>query len=177
MNQLVKLIRCLLSPPVCWLLHAVLRMQLWTADLGFHGVCRQRESQTINTQTCASKDKRLLSQNKGCDENKAGWVLERRGEDMRELGEGFSKDVVCKLGPEGASLCKPVAKQWDALDGERLEKPNNEHSPHLGTHKNNKGRCRWHHPYGRMQKGTKKLFDENERGEWKSWLKTQHSKN
>ena len=30
---------------------------------------------------------------------------------MRELGEGFSKDVVCKLGPEGASLCKPVAKQ------------------------------------------------------------------
>ena len=36
--------------------------------------------------------------------------------------------------------------------------------------------CRWHHPYGR------KLFeleplDESERGEWKSWLKTQHSEN
>ena len=37
--------------------------------------------------------------------------------------------------------------------------------------------CRWHHPYGRKWGGTKKLLDENERGEWKSWLKTQHSKN
>ena len=37
--------------------------------------------------------------------------------------------------------------------------------------------CRWHHPYGRKQKGTEKPLDESERGEWKSWLKTQHSKN
>ena len=33
----------------------------------------------------------------------------------------------------------------------------------------------WHHPYGRKWRGTKKPFDESERGEWKSWLKTQHS--
>ena len=26
-------------------------------------------------------------------------------------------------------------------------------------------------------RGTKTLLDESERGEWKSWLKTQHSKN
>ena len=37
--------------------------------------------------------------------------------------------------------------------------------------------CRWHHPYGRMQRGTKEPLDESEREECKSWLKTQHSEN
>ena len=37
--------------------------------------------------------------------------------------------------------------------------------------------CRWHHPYGRKQRRTKELLDESESGEWKSWLKTQHSEN
>ena len=37
--------------------------------------------------------------------------------------------------------------------------------------------CRWHHPNGRKWKGTKEPLDAGERGEWKSWLKTQHSKN
>ena len=32
-------------------------------------------------------------------------------------------------------------------------------------------------PYGRKQRGTKEPLDESERGEWKSCLKTQHSKN
>ena len=36
--------------------------------------------------------------------------------------------------------------------------------------------CIWHHPYGRKQRRTKEPLDENERGEWKSWLKTQYSK-
>ena len=35
---------------------------------------------------------------------------------------------------------------------------------------------RWHHPNDRKQKETKELLDEGERGEWKSWLKTEHSK-
>ena len=35
--------------------------------------------------------------------------------------------------------------------------------------------CRWHHPYGRKWRGTKKPLDESERGEWKSWLKAQRS--
>ena len=35
--------------------------------------------------------------------------------------------------------------------------------------------CRWHHPYGRKWRGTKKPLDESERAEWKSWLKAQHS--
>ena len=36
---------------------------------------------------------------------------------------------------------------------------------------------RWHHPYGRKWRGTKEPLDEGERGEWKSWLITQQSKN
>ena len=37
--------------------------------------------------------------------------------------------------------------------------------------------CKWHHPYGRKWRRTKEPLDESERGDWKSWLKTQHSKN
>ena len=32
-------------------------------------------------------------------------------------------------------------------------------------------------PYGRRWRRTKELLDESERGEWKSWLKAQHSEN
>ena len=31
--------------------------------------------------------------------------------------------------------------------------------------------CRWHHPYGRKQRGSKEPLDKGKRGEWKSWLK------
>ena len=37
--------------------------------------------------------------------------------------------------------------------------------------------CRWHHPYSRKWRRTKEPLDESERGEWKSWLKSQHSEN
>ena len=36
-------------------------------------------------------------------------------------------------------------------------------------------RYRWHHPYGRKWRGTQKPLDESESGEWKIWLKVQHS--
>ena len=36
---------------------------------------------------------------------------------------------------------------------------------------------RWYHSNGRKWRGTKEPFDEGERGEWKSWLEIQHSKN
>ena len=36
---------------------------------------------------------------------------------------------------------------------------------------------RWHHPHNRKQRRTKEPLDESERGEWKSWLKAQHSEN
>ena len=34
---------------------------------------------------------------------------------------------------------------------------------------------RWHYPYGRKWRVTKETLDKDERGEWKSWLKTQFS--
>ena len=36
---------------------------------------------------------------------------------------------------------------------------------------------RWHYPYGRKWRGTKKPLDESERGEQKTWLEAQHSEN
>ena len=36
---------------------------------------------------------------------------------------------------------------------------------------------RWYHSNGKKWKETKESLDEGERGEWKGWLKTQHSKN
>ena len=36
---------------------------------------------------------------------------------------------------------------------------------------------RYHHSNDRNQRGTKETLKEGERGEWKSWLKTQHPKN
>ena len=35
----------------------------------------------------------------------------------------------------------------------------------------------WHQPYGRRWRKTNELLDESEKGEWKSWLKAQHSEN
>ena len=36
---------------------------------------------------------------------------------------------------------------------------------------------RWYHFNGRKQRGAKEPLNESERGEWKSWLKTQYSEN
>ena len=46
-----------------------------------------------------------------------------------------------------------------------------------GRNINNPQICKWQHPYSRKQRGTKEPPDEGLRGEWKSWLKTQHLKN
>ena len=35
--------------------------------------------------------------------------------------------------------------------------------------------CRWYHSNSRRLRGTKEPLDEGKRGEWKNWLKTQHS--
>ena len=36
---------------------------------------------------------------------------------------------------------------------------------------------RWHHPYDLKWRRTKEPLEESERGQWKSWLKAQHSEN
>ena len=37
--------------------------------------------------------------------------------------------------------------------------------------------CSWRQFNGTKRRGTKELLDQGKRGEWKSWLKTQYSKN
>ena len=37
--------------------------------------------------------------------------------------------------------------------------------------------CRWYHYNGRKWRGTREPLEEGERGQWKTWLKTQYSKN
>ena len=37
--------------------------------------------------------------------------------------------------------------------------------------------CRWYHFNGTQWQGTRETPDEGEMGEWKSWFKTEHSKN
>ena len=39
------------------------------------------------------------------------------------------------------------------------------------------GECSWYHFNGRNWRETKKLLDEGERGEWKSWIEIQYLKN
>ena len=51
---------------------------------------------------------------------------------------------------------------WEMLDWKKQDCREKYQSPQI---------CRWHHPYGRKWRGTKKPLDERERGEWKSWLK------
>ena len=36
--------------------------------------------------------------------------------------------------------------------------------------------CRWYHSSGRKWRGAKETLDQDERGKWKSWLRTQHLK-
>ena len=72
--------------------------------------------------------------------------------------------------------CHPVyltytqSTSWETLDEAQAGK-----SRLWGEIINNL-RGRWYHTQGRKQR-TKEPLDENERGEWKSWLKTQHSEN
>ena len=47
----------------------------------------------------------------------------------------------------------------------------------VGRNINNLRHGRWHYPYGKKWRGTKDPLDKSEKGEWKSWLKAQHSKN
>ena len=83
-----------------------------------------------------------------------------------KLGKEYIKAVYCHL----AYLTYMQSISWEMLgwimhklESRLLEKYQ---SPQI---------CGWHHPYGRKWRRTKEPLDESERGEWKSWLKTQHS--
>ena len=93
-----------------------------------------------------------------------------------QLEPNMEQQTGSKLGKEGikAIYCHPVyLTSMQGWMNHKLESRNQDcqekyQQPQI---------CRWHHPYGKKRRGTKELFDEGGRGEWKSWLKTQHSKN
>ena len=84
-------------------------------------------------------------------------------------------------------LCENTMRRWHLQAG-RGTSPGIESTSTLitdfSTSRTMRDRCLffkllspWDVVTSRKQKGTKEPLGESERGEWKSWLKTQHSKN
>ena len=84
--------------------------------------------------------------------------------DWSKLGKEYVKVVYCHL----AYLTYMQNTAWEMLSWMKHK---------LESRLPGEISCRWHHCYGRKWRGTKEPLDEGERGEWKNWLKTQHSKN
>ena len=91
----------------------------------------------------------------------------------QQLKPDMEQQTGSKLGKEyiKAEYCHPVyltyvqSTSWEML-GWNQDCQEKYQQPQL---------CWWHHPYGRKWRGTKKPLDESVSGEWKSWLKAQHS--
>ena len=88
--------------------------------------------------------------------------------DWLHIGKGVCQG--CILSPYLFNLYAEYIMRNAGLDEDKLES-------RLPGEKSITQICRWHHPYGREWRGTKTPLDESERGEWKSWLKAQHSEN
>ena len=87
----------------------------------------------------------------------------------QQSGSKWGKEHIKAVYSDCAYLTYIQSTSWEALDWmqHKLESRlvENYQQPQI---------CRWHHPYGRKWR-TKEPLDESERGEWKHWLKTQHS--
>ena len=89
-------------------------------------------------------------------------------ETCSKLGKAYIKAVYC----HPAYLTYMQSTSWEML-GWRKHKLESR----LPGETSITSVCRWHHPYGRKWRRNKEPLDEHERGEWKSCLKTQYSKN
>ena len=85
--------------------------------------------------------------------------------DWSKSGKEYVKAVYCHL----ASLTYMQSTSWEMLDWVKhtLES-------RLPGEISVMPAYTWHHPYCRKWRRTEESLDENERGEWKIWLKTQH---
>ena len=85
-----------------------------------------------------------------------------------ELGKEYIKAVNCY----SAYLTSMQSTSWETLDWKKHKLewrlPEKYQEPQI---------CRWYHSYGRKWRRTKEPLGKSERGEWKRWLKTQHSRN
>ena len=86
-----------------------------------------------------------------------------------KLGKDYIKDV----------YCHPVYLTY--MQSTSCEMPDWMNQSRWNQHRREKYQqpqiCRWYHFNGRKWRGTKEPLVEGERGEWKSWLENQHSKN
>ena len=78
-------------------------------------------------------------------------------------GKEYIKAVYC----HPAYITYKQSTSWETLDWKK-HKLQSRYQPQI---------CIWYHPYGIKWRRTKEPLDENERGEWKSWLKAQYSEN
>ena len=85
-----------------------------------------------------------------------------------KLGKEYIKTVYC----HPAYLTYRQSTSWEMLG---WMKHKLESRLQGKTSINSDMQCRWYHPYGRKWR-TKEPLDGSERGEWKSWLKSQHLK-
>ena len=83
-----------------------------------------------------------------------------------KLGNGYIKAVYCH--PAYLTYMKSTSYEMLGWMKHKLES-------RLSEEISKPKVCRWYHSHGKKQRGTKEPLNEAERGEWKSWLKTQHS--
>ena len=83
-----------------------------------------------------------------------------------KLGKEYVKAVYCH--PAYLTYMQSASWEMPGWMNHKLESRLREkyQQPHI---------CRWYHSNGRKRRRTKKHLDKSERGQWKSWLKTQHS--
>ena len=99
------------------------------------------------------------------------WIIHRLEPDMEQLsGSKLGKEYIKAVYCHPAYLTYMQSTWWETLGWmkHKLEStlPGEISKPQIWG---------WHHCYSRKWERTKQLLDGSARGEWKSWLKTQHS--
>ena len=92
----------------------------------------------------------------------------RTGQGITKMGKEYIKAVYCHpayLTYMQSTSCKMLGWMKHKLESRLLGEISITSDMHITP------------PYGRKPRGTEECLDESERGERKSWLKTQHSKN
>ena len=118
---------------------------------------KRREYQTtlpVSWKTCVQDKKQQLEPNM-----------------QQQTGSKLEKEYVKAIYCHPAYLTYMWTASWETL-GWMITSWNQDcwekyQQPHIGW---------WYHSSGRKQRGTKEPLDGGERGEWKSWLKSRHSK-
>ena len=89
-----------------------------------------------------------------------------------KLGKEYMKAVYC----HPAYLTSMQSISWETLGWKKHKEEAQAGIKIAGRNINKLKYMQMTPPFHKKQRGTKEPLDESERGEWKSWLTTQHSK-